>query len=565
MAKQMGTQQGLLVRGTAYYFQARIPKNLLPLFPEGTKQIARKKLTAKTLLEAKQQVQQRLADLNEKIHLARTTGSIYKQSISDQAADHLIGLALHSRLKADEELRADGLDDAGWKHLETIKAETEATEKAAIARGQLTDQAAAVAEDWLTSHGYNIPTDSPDFKAFAMRFHKAMSGATKVTKARDDGEWIDTPVAPVAKHRQAPKSAKDVLLLSEVIKYFLDNYDKTKPMYLKHKVALPLFLELLGDVDVTTIKQMDIEGFFNLILKLPPRWKDQAKKLRASVRELTELEWPLCMSPKSFEGTYLASIRALLKASKRSYRDRGFPSHLTTEGCIYQGNRKEGEQKQRELYPDEVKKLFSAIQPFSKDKQLDHQFWFPMIGLYTGARVNEVCQLNPQTDIREEGGIWLFEFTDESPTAQGVRKRTKNTVSKRQVPIHSKLIELGFLDYVERLNKTGALLLFPMWKIDEALGKASSQAEDWMVRFIKQTGLRDETLFRTVKGFHCFRSTFSNRLYNADVPDYAILTGQADATPILRGYRGQKLLEKKQEMIEKLDYGLDLSHLKKHQ
>lgn len=50
----------------------------------------------------------------------------------------------------------------------------------------------------------------------------------------------------------------------------------------------------------------------------------------------------------------------------------------------------------------------------------------PHIGLFTGARVNEICQVNPQTDTREEDGIWYFSITDETEGDERVKKERED-------------------------------------------------------------------------------------------------------------------------------------------
>ena len=68
--------------------------------------------------------------------------------------------------------------------------------------------------------------------------------------------------------------------------------------------------------------------------------------------------------------------------------------------------------------------------------------WVPWISAYTGARVNEITSLQP-TDIGPVNGVLCFKLPKE---------RTK-TRQKRNVPIHSHLVEQGFLAYVEKRRK----------------------------------------------------------------------------------------------------------------
>lgn len=82
--------------------------------------------------------------------------------------------------------------------------------------------------------------------------------------------------------------------------------------------------------------------------------------------------------------------------------------------------------------------------------------WVPWIACFTGARISEICQLE-RSDIAISSGIHFFRMTTENdsetegPAASGgadSRKHLKNFSSKRVIPIHPRLIEEGFLDFV---------------------------------------------------------------------------------------------------------------------
>lgn len=98
----------------------------------------------------------------------------------------------------------------------------------------------------------------------------------------------------------------------------------------------------------------------------------------------------------------------------------------------------------------EVERIFSGYiyqgtPPANRTKAYPFWFWLPLIGYFTGARTNEIAQLDT-ADIREIDGYPCFDFCPDDPKAFEA-KRVK-TEEARQVPIHPRLIELGFLDYV---------------------------------------------------------------------------------------------------------------------
>jgi hypothetical protein len=68
----------------------------------------------------------------------------------------------------------------------------------------------------------------------------------------------------------------------------------------------------------------------------------------------------------------------------------------------------------------------------------------------TGARVNEIAQLL-LSDVLADDGVYYLNL--ESDNESG--KKLKNANARRKIPLHSKLISLGFIDYVNALKDAG--------------------------------------------------------------------------------------------------------------
>ena len=96
-------------------------------------------------------------------------------------------------------------------------------------------------------------------------------------------------------------------------------------------------------------------------------------------------------------------------------------------------------------YTDEEAKTILSATLQEKDAL---RRWAPWLCAYTGARVSEVCQLRVE-DVQQRNGLWHLHFAAEAGSL-------KNTNSERAVPIHSALLESGFLDFVKKL-KSGPL------------------------------------------------------------------------------------------------------------
>lgn len=367
-----------------------------------------------------------------------------------------------------------------------------------------------------------------------------------------------------------PGSEPDVTL-SVVVDQFIAKYPVAKSeMLKKHNTALGLLKTVVGEKPIKNLKQADINGFFELICLLPRRWKVLCERRQVTPMELVRQHFDETIAPKTFHETYIGSIRPFLKAAKRDWQDQGFPLGLTTEGIEYTGEHEEGEFKQRPFKPQELKRLFEGkeMRAFAADSANAHCFWLPVVGLFTGARVNEICQLNPQCDIRNDDpkapGVWFFEITEKSEADPRIVKSVK-TEDARKVPLHQKLIELGFLDYVARVKSDGHKLLFPSWSPSK--GRASGEAEKWFRQLLKDTNLRDETPHRNLVGMHAFRHTLLT--YGADQkPPLSLfcISGHAQgdlpipATGAGKGYLNKEMLTSLADnagLLNQLDYDLN--------
>ena len=61
-------------------------------------------------------------------------------------------------------------------------------------------------------------------------------------------------------------------------------------------------------------------------------------------------------------------------------------------------------------------------------------FWMPLIGLYTGMRIEEVCQLYV-SDLKLMDGIWCLDVNQDKPD------KSVKTSERRIVPLHPFLVQ----------------------------------------------------------------------------------------------------------------------------
>jgi hypothetical protein len=83
-------------------------------------------------------------------------------------------------------------------------------------------------------------------------------------------------------------------------------------------------------------------------------------------------------------------------------------------------------------------------------------------------------------DVREgTEGIWFFDFTDEGPD-----QNLKNTASARSVPLHSELIKLGLVEYVETRAAAGVGTA-PLWPgFEPPINDKVKSWTKWFARYL---------------------------------------------------------------------------------
>ncbi|MFN3933256.1 MAG: tyrosine-type recombinase/integrase [Parvibaculum sp.] len=181
---------------------------------------------------------------------------------------------------------------------------------------------------------------------------------------------------------------------------------------------------------------------------------------------------------------------------------------------------------------DELQQIFShpVFKPGPRPETAGGEaaYWVFVLGLYTGARLGEICQLDV-ADIKEVHGVRFIAIQDFDEA-----KRLKTANSRRIVPLHPELEALGFDRYLESLPSTGRL--FPKLK---PLGRKSEAQKfsKWGNELIDRAGVKDSRLT-----FHSLRHTFITACRRAGIQEeiYQRITGHT-AGNVGREYGGVEL------------------------
>jgi len=306
--------------------------------------------------------------------------------------------------------------------------------------------------------------------------------------------------------------------LSEVI----GDYTKDKGTAWTTKTKLEysgyfrLIVDALNDAEVSTITRDTIRSLRDTLSKLPANlYKRFPNKTLAEVL-LMDIKQPM-------SSTTVNKLLTLLGSVMRHSIKEGFIKDNPVEGLKIQKSKRADEE--RKAYDEED--LRRLIKSLPSPSLRPERYWIPLIGMFSGMRLGEACGLHTK-DIRSVDGVWCFDINEDHQD-----KRLKTSNSKRLVPVHPVLIQLGFIDFVKSLSEQEKL--WKNLKRRESDGYCSSLG-NWFQRFNRQFITKDP-----LKSFHSLRHTFADTLKQKGVQEVLIaeLMGHANQS-ITTGRYGKR-------------------------
>jgi integrase len=272
---------------------------------------------------------------------------------------------------------------------------------------------------------------------------------------------------------------------------------------------------VMGDVHIGSIDR-DVAGeYFNILRRLPPNISRISKYGGLTIHEVLALGDP----PQS---EYNASKKmerpsGMFKWALKEKRKWGIDAN-PFEGF---GQAGDSATKRRPFNTNELRALLGHKSYASREFFSAYSFWLIPLAIFTGARLGELAQLDLKDFIVVEG-IACIDINDaealDIDMAEGSRKkRVKTKNAKRLVPIHSELIRLGLLRYVESKLLEGQIQLFPELSRTRRDGPGQP-ASNWFQRFRASVGIitKQETVF------HSFRHGFITSLLDSGIPPHMV-------------------------------------------
>jgi integrase len=225
--------------------------------------------------------------------------------------------------------------------------------------------------------------------------------------------------------------------LSEVIGAYVKEMLQVGKWRLKteadHKAQLALFLEIIGDRPINEVGFADVRRYKEALTRLPPNRSKIPQYRDLSIDALLELKDTPPMALNTINRA-LTRVSTFLNWTVR----HGYVSQNYAQGLSLP-NPKRDDEERNHWSQEDLRRLFSPDN-YNEQSRYRHtyMFWLPILGLFTGARLEEICQLH-LSDIYQADDIWVIDIND------AVGKKVKTKSSRRLIPLHPILGDIGFI------------------------------------------------------------------------------------------------------------------------
>ncbi len=313
-----------------------------------------------------------------------------------------------------------------------------------------------------------------------------------------------TGIVPI----QSAPAVSTVPVLSAVMTAWIGSNTRGSARWSQERAALCLgvlqdFLQVCGDRPINDYARRDGRAFMDLLRRLPANLHKLKSKLGLKGRDLEASAVAAAAHglPPQDDATVNKKIGIVQQFFAWSMQNYDECTRNPLEGMRVQVARKARDQK-LPFTLEQLSNLFRAPVytgcqsevrwSVPGDTVLRHspKFWVPLIALYTGMRLGEICQL-AQRNYVVRGDCHAFILTQDM--------RLKNDASIRCVPIHRDLLAFGLPAFMESCQER----LFPDLT-EHSSGRYSDAFGKHFARFLKGLDIKSERV-----DFHSLRHNFA--------------------------------------------------------
>jgi integrase len=299
-----------------------------------------------------------------------------------------------------------------------------------------------------------------------------------------------------------------IKLSSAFDEYMEEGKRSNSPRTIQQKQdTLTLLCAIIGDVGVNSVDKTHGRQFKAVLMKMP----SNAKKLYPKVMPIEFLDKTIPSAQLLSDTTindYLDRMKAFFNWLIKNDYYNGTTNPFAD---LNLAKNKSAKEDRDSFTSDQLQKIFtSPVYKGCRDgKQTgryvtgdmiikDDLYWLPLIGLYSGARLGEICQLQCD-DIVQKDGVWCFDINNKG------EKSLKNLHSIRMIPIHSTILNKGFIAYVNERKAAGRNNVFNL---------GSAQYSKRFGNLLKRVNAKTDKT-----SFHSYRHTMRDALVENEVAE----------------------------------------------
>ena len=311
----------------------------------------------------------------------------------------------------------------------------------------------------------------------------------------------DQKVSSLSKHQSTSISVG-------IDKFISEKYKLTSKSEMMMRTHIEMLIEEFGDISLGKLDRGMCVKFKDDIRKLP--------RNRSKIQQYRNLDFHEQVSLNVDEKdristTTVNNILGYVSSFMKWSRINGFVEVNFFEGMKLKKQIRQRDERDR-FTEKEIKKIFQKhnyIEFTEVEKHKYSNYWTPLISVFSGLRLNEICSLYLDNIIQDKVNgrkkIWCFNILEEPDRPD---KHLKTLSSKRVVPIHDTLIDLGFIEFVELLKKrhTNRQRLFQELKYGEG-SYIRNVSYFFNKKYLPLLGLKTDK-----KNFHSIRHTVVDHL-----------------------------------------------------
>jgi integrase len=415
------------------------------------------------------------------------------------------------------------------------------------------DETVRKAERIISAGGYVITADE-DLALVAALADTERASIEKLLRLSHE-ERLSIRLRALAGKTETPRA----VTVGEIVQNYRDRHPDNEAMLKKLEPALVAWRQLTKTENASRISASTLRSFAYDLAKVPARYQDRFKgmTLPEAIAANAKLPEPFpTLAVKTIRDGYLGPLKTAFSTAKKDeliqsnpFADAGLP----TVG--------RATDRKRAFRTHELNLIFqhpiwtgckgpSARNTPGKVIIRDHYFWPPLISLFSGMRAEEIADFE-LTNILLDHTIPHFDA-----------KGTKTENAKRLIPIHPRLIEIGFDDYVRQLKREGHTRLFPHWPKPKSKSRSCGACQ----RNFNEHVISEDNFDRPTPSFHSFRKTVRTEMERRGMPEgyRKVLLGHSPVG-MDKHYLDPELADYSDKFIAAVQYdGLDLKHLRRH-